>query len=190
MDIYTIGHSTHDKDKFINMLHQNQINILVDIRSYPGSKKFPQFNKELMSIWLKSNNIKYKHIPQLGGRRRKLKIESHNQAWKNVSFKNYADYTLLKEFDNGLNELLDLAWDNRVCYMCSEAVPWRCHRSIVSDNLVARGVSVYHIMPYNNTTKLQDHELGKWGAKPIVEDGGKVIYPLKNEQLSLNVNIG
>lgn len=186
MDIYTIGHSTHHMDVFIKMLKQHKIDILVDIRSYPGSRRFPQFNKEIMSGWLGENGIEYKHIPSLGGRRRKLKTDSHNQSWKNVSFRNYADYTSLKEFDEGLQKLIDLAKENRVCYMCSEAVPWRCHRSIVSDNLIARGVNVHHIMPYNRSTKITEHKLGSWGAKPIIEDG-KVIYPLQHEQMSLSL---
>lgn len=174
--IYTVGHSTHSQEEFIDMLLSHGIEVLVDIRSFPGSRKYPHFNQENMCWWLLHNNIKYVHIPKLGGRRRKLNIESPNDGWRNESFKNYADYTLTNEFEEGLEELLLISNNYKVCYMCSECVPWRCHRSIVSDILVSRGVNVKHIM--NNKTA-NEHKMISFG----VVEGDHVIYPSK--QLSL-----
>lgn len=185
MDIYTIGHSTHDKERLIEMLQEHNIQLLADIRSFPGSRKHPQFNKEVMPDWLKENKILYRHIPLLGGRRRKLEVDVDNGAWSNISFKNYADYTLTKDFKLGLEHLSIIAGICKTAYMCSEHHPSRCHRTIVSDNLTALGANVYHILPYStHQTKLVKHELGNWGAHPIVENN-KVNYP--SEQLRLEV---
>lgn len=187
MMIYTIGHSTHDKEVLVSMLQENNIDLLVDIRSYPGSKKFPHFNKEVMPDWLEAAGVQYKHIPELGGRRRKLKdVEADNGGWQNISFKNYADYTSTDTFAEGLTELMRLAHVYRVAYMCSEHHPSRCHRTIVSDNLTALGVTVMHILPNGKGTKLTEHTLGGWGAKPCA-DHGHVTYPEEEKQLTLNL---
>lgn len=185
MDIYTIGHSTHDKERLVEMLQEYNIQLLVDIRSFAGSRRYPHFNKEVMPDWLKNKGIRYAHIPELGGRRRKLRVDVNNEGWTNISFKNYADYTVTHEFEEGLAKLLSLASMFKVAYMCSEHHPSRCHRTIVSDNLTAQGIDVYHILPYStHQTKLAKHELGGWGAHPIVENH-KVYYP--SEQLRLEV---
>lgn len=182
MDVYTIGHSNHTVKEFISLLEEYNIELLIDVRSFPGSKYVPQFNKEQMKIWLTKNNIKYRHLAELGGRRNKnyeIK-ESLVDGWKNPAFKNYAAYTLSEPYDAGIERLIKLLSENKVCYMCSEAVPWRCHRLIISNTLVSKGINVFHIMPEGH---LITHELGMYGAKPV-EEGQQLIYPkIDSEEL-------
>ena len=138
--IYTIGHSTRSNKEFLAMLHSFEIKILVDIRSLPGSRKFPQFNKENLEISLKRSGIQYIHLPGLGGRR-KVKKDSKNTRWKKAPFRAYADYMETEEFKKAITELEQIALMQPTVYMCSEAVWWRCHRSLVSDFLKAKGGS-------------------------------------------------
>ncbi len=148
--IYTIGHSTHFFEDFLKMLQFFHIELVADIRSYPGSRKFPQFNKENLAITLPENNVEYIHIPKLGGRRR-VKKDSKNNRWRKDSFKGYADYMETNDFKIGIEELEKIAVAKTTAYMCSEAVWWRCHRSMVSDYLKAKGWSVLHIMAIGKT---------------------------------------
>src|SRR5437588_9908512 len=136
--IYTIGHSTRSIEEFISILHSFEIELLVDIRSYPGSRRYPHFNKENLQISLSENNIKYKHLLSLGGRRKALE-DSKNHAWRNEALRGYADYMETADFKKGIQELKELASNFRTAYMCSEAVWWRCHRSLVSDYLKSKG---------------------------------------------------
>lgn len=126
--IYTIGHSTPTLTEFLDILQSFSIKILVDIRSLPGSRKFPQFNKENLMISLKEVGIQYIHSADLGGRR-KVKKDSKNNRWNNDSFRGYADYMETKEFECAIVKLEDIALEQPTAYMCSEAVWWRCHRS-------------------------------------------------------------
>jgi uncharacterized protein (DUF488 family) len=149
--IWTIGHSTRTIDEFISLLQTNQIRLLVDVRSLPGSKRYPQFNKEALADSLGKARIRYEHFPELGGRR-KAKPQSKNTAWRNASFRGYADYMETEEFRKGVERLLDLAAGaGPTAIMCAEAVWWRCHRSLISDYLKARGIEVLHIMDANKT---------------------------------------
>lgn len=175
MRIYTIGHSTHNQDEFVSLLKEYNIEILVDVRSYPGSRYCPQFNKENMRIWLNNNNIQYVHMPELGGRRRKLYNidESLIDGWTHISFRNYAAYTLTDEYEKGIGKLIEIANNHNISYMCSESIPWKCHRSIISNTLTMMGIEVYHIMCKDKFVK---HELGKYGAIPRL-NGNKIIYP-------------
>ena len=151
MKIWTIGHSTRTIDEFISLLQANQIRLLVDVRSLPGSKRYPQFNKEALADSLGKTGIRYEHFPKLGGRR-KAKPESKNTAWRNASFRGYADYMEAEEFRKGVERLLDLAAGAEpTAIMCAEAVWWRCHRSLISDYLKARGIEVIHILDANKT---------------------------------------
>lgn len=151
--IYTIGHSTHSIAVFLDVLHSFDIKILVDIRSLPGSRKFPQFNKEELMVSLAEVGIQYFHFADLGGRR-KVQKDSKNTRWNNPSFQGYADYMGTNEFEQGVTKLKHLALKERTVYMCSEAVWWRCHRSMVSDYLKAKHWKVLHIM---GVGKLQEH---------------------------------
>lgn len=175
MDIYTIGHSTHSQEEFISILEIYNIEILVDIRSYPGSRYVPHFNKENMEKWIPDNNIKYIHMPELGGRRKAIKEidKSLINGWRQLAFRNYAGYSLTDEYNEGIDKLISMAKKERLCYMCAESLPWRCHRLIVSNTLVLKGINVYHIM---SETKTILHELDKYGASPVLK-GSRVIYP-------------
>jgi uncharacterized protein (DUF488 family) len=151
MRIWTIGHSTRDIASFISLLQANGIKLLVDVRTLPGSKRYPQFNKEALADSLGKSGIHYEHFPQLGGRR-KARPDSRNSAWRNESFRGYADYMETEEFHKGVKRLLDLVADtNPTAIMCAEAVWWRCHRSLISDYLKARGIEVMHILDANKT---------------------------------------
>lgn len=150
--VWTIGHSTHPLDELVAMLQSFQIEIVADIRSSPGSRKFPQFNKEALEISLPQNNIQYLHIKELGGRR-KANSDSKNTAWRHVAFRSYADYMETPAFKDGIKELEQIALKQRTAYMCSEAVWWRCHRSMVSDYLKLHGWKVMHIMGMEKATE-------------------------------------
>lgn len=151
--IWTIGHSTHSLEEFIEMLKAFGIEELVDIRTFPGSRRYPHFNKESLEDVLPHNNIRYLHMKELGGRRKPAK-DSQNTAWKNEGFRGYADYMETPEFENAIKQLQNIALEIRTAYMCSEAVWWSCHRSMVSDYLKIKGWQVLHIM---SKEKVQEH---------------------------------
>jgi uncharacterized protein (DUF488 family) len=147
--IWTIGHSTRTIDTFISLLEAHGVRLLADVRSLPGSKRYPQFNKETLADSLGKARIRYEHFRELGGRR-KAKPESKNTAWRNASFRGYADYMETEEFRNGIERLLDVAAEfGPAAIMCAEAVWWRCHRALISDYLKARGIEVIHILDAN-----------------------------------------
>ena len=164
--IWTIGHSTHSLEEFVAMLYYFNIELVVDIRSFPGSRKFPRFNKEMLEVSLPQNNIQYTHLKKLGGRR-KVKPNSKNTSWRHAAFRGYADYMGTDSFAEGIKELTKIAQQERTAYMCSEAVWWRCHRSMVSDYLKADGWNVQHIMqigksnehPYTQPARIVDGAL-------------------------------
>jgi uncharacterized protein (DUF488 family) len=143
--IWTIGHSTRSFEEFLEMLHSFSIKLITDVRSYPGSRRFPQFNKEALEVSLPQGNIQYAHLKNLGGRR-KANPDSKNTAWRHAAFRGYADYMETSGFKNGIKELTKNALQQRTAYMCSEAVWWRCHRSMISDYLRSQGWDVMHIM--------------------------------------------
>ncbi len=177
--IYTIGHSTREIEDFIDLLEENGIELLVDVRTFPMSRYNPQFNKEALFISLKHHGITYLHLAKLGGRRGKTSKFSHNTAWEHSSFRNYADYAETEPFREGLEELIALARKSRTCYMCSEAVWWRCHRRIITDYLLARGWNVHHIMAPG---KVQDAEMNE---NAVVQEDGRIIYPAAQGSLKL-----
>ena len=147
--IWTIGHSTRKIDVFLSLLEENGIKLLADVRSLPGSKRYPQFNKEALAKSLSEHAIRHEHFPELGGRR-KAKAGSKNTAWRNESFRGYADYMETEDFRKGIERLVDLAEKvGPTAIMCAEAVWWRCHRSLISDFLKVRGIEVLHILDHN-----------------------------------------
>lgn len=170
--IYTIGHSTRSMEEFLEMLKSFEIEVLADIRSFPGSKKFPQFNKENLELVLPKSGIEYLHLKNLGGRR-KVQKDSKNNRWRNASFRAYADYMETGEFQKAIAQLENLAKEKTTAYMCSEAVWWRCHRSLVSDILKAGGWEVLHIMSIGKT---DEHPY----TSPARIVNGKVCYSDKN----------
>lgn len=166
--IFTIGHSTHTLNDFLAMLQSFKIKTLVDIRHFPGSRKFPHFNKENLSEVLPKEGIKYIHLEDLGGRR-KVQKNSKNDLWKNDSFRGYADYMETAEFEKAISVLQSIALKQTTAFMCSEAVWWRCHRSMVSDYLKAKGWTVLHIMAAG---KVKEHPY----TSPARIIGDKVFY--------------
>lgn len=153
MKIWTVGHSTRGAEEFRQILLAHRVEVLVDVRTYPGSRRYPQFNRDTLAESLKEVGIKYKHEPRLGGRRTP-RADSHNTAWRNAQFRGYADHMETEEFKNGVRELLEVASDARVAVMCAEAVWWRCHRSLISDYLKAEGHEVVHII---DEKKAEEH---------------------------------
>jgi len=152
--IWTIGHSTRSIDDFISLLEENGIRLLADVRSWPGSKRYPQFNREALAESLNAHGIRYEHFPELGGRR-KPNAAWQNTAWRNASFRGYADHMETEEFRKGVERLLVLAGEaGPAAIMCAEAVWWRCHRSLISDYLKSRGIEVMHILDAN---KVEPH---------------------------------
>jgi uncharacterized protein (DUF488 family) len=174
--IWTIGHSTRTIDEFIGLLQQHRIETLVDVRHFPGSRRFPQFNKSTLRHSLKTAGIGYEHLVELGGRR-PVRPDSHNLAWRNASFRGYADYMETEPFRGGVERLLEFAHANRTAIMCSEAVWWRCHRSMIADYLKALGVHVFHIMdlheakehPYTSAANLVNGQLSYEAVFPSQE---------------------
>jgi uncharacterized protein (DUF488 family) len=149
--IWTIGHSTRNIEMFIRLLEGNGIRLVADVRMFPGSKRYPQFNREALANSLGKVGIAYEHFAELGGRR-KVRADSRNTAWRNASFRGYADYMETEEFRGGIERLLALASDaGLTAIMCAEAVWWRCHRALISDFLKARGLEVIHIVDLGKT---------------------------------------
>lgn len=153
IQVWTIGHSTRSIDDFIEALASQEIKTLVDVRSFPSSRKFPHFNQQALSGSLADVGIEYLHMPELGGRRRTRK-DSTNTAWRNAAFRGYADYMETDAFREGIERLLEVAENGRTAIMCAEAVWWRCHRSMISDYLKSKGVTVTHIL---SATKTEPH---------------------------------
>jgi uncharacterized protein (DUF488 family) len=151
-EIYTIGHSNRSIDEFISLLREFGIKLLVDIRRYPGSKRLPHFNKDVLEKELGENDIMYHHLEGLGGRR-PAKKESRNTAWRHSAFRGYADYMQTDEFKEAIDELERMAEEQLTAYMCSEAVWWSCHRALVSDYLKWKGWKVMHIMGEGKATE-------------------------------------
>jgi len=143
--LFTIGHSTRSLDELIDALQAHSIETLVDIRSFPMSRRLPHFNRESLEKALPAAGIKYLWMKDLGGRRKKSLEDSPNVALRNESFRNYADYMLSPEFERAITDLIKLGEQSRTAYMCAERVYFRCHRMLVSDWLVARGHEVLHI---------------------------------------------
>jgi uncharacterized protein (DUF488 family) len=167
--IFTIGHSTHPIDEFIRMLQAYQIALLVDVRTIPGSRRNPQFNREELEYALQSHGIDYLHLKELGGLRHPARA-STNTAWKNSSFRGYADYMQTGEFLAGVQRLVELARSRQTAIMCAEAVPWRCHRSLIADALLVRGLEVIDILGEESS---KPHDLTPWARV----DGLAITYP-------------
>jgi uncharacterized protein (DUF488 family) len=150
-EIWTIGHSTRTIEEFVRALQANGIKLVADVRLLPGSKRYPQFNKEKLAKSLSDHAIGYEHFPELGGRR-KPRRDSRNTAWRNEAFRGYADYMDTAEFSRGIARLRELAERHgAAAIMCAEAVWWKCHRSLIADYLKAQGIEVIHIIDANKT---------------------------------------
>lgn len=168
--ILTIGHSNRTLRAFRDLLRAHQVERVVDVRTLPRSRHNPQFNRETLRARLRSAHIGYVHLRRLGGLRRPRR-DSTNTGWQNLSFRGFADYMQGQEFEAGLKRLVTLAAEKRCALLCAEAVPWRCHRSLISDALVVRGFTVEHIF---SRRRRQEHRLT--GFAKI--SGHRLSYPL------------
>jgi uncharacterized protein (DUF488 family) len=173
--IYTIGHSTHPIDTFIGLLKAYDIKTLVDIRTIPGSRHNPQFSQKPLAQSLTANGIAYHHLKDLGGRRRP-NPDSPNYGWRNDSFRGYADYMQTDPFHHALEKLIRIAETSRTAIMCAEAVPWRCHRSLVADALTVRHMDVFDIF---SERKASQHQLTSFARV----DDERITYPEPNTLL-------
>jgi Uncharacterized conserved protein len=178
MKLWTLGHSTHSIEEFLELLRAHGIRQLVDIRTLPGSRRHPQFNQENLEASLGAANIKYRHMKGLGGLR-KPKADSINTGWKNSGFRGYADYMQTAEFEEQLKRLLEWSEELPTAVMCAEALPWKCHRSLLADALDAHKVEVRHIM---SKTQATPHHRTKFAK---VKKGKLSYPPATQEQLKM-----
>ncbi|HAM49964.1 MAG TPA: DNA repair protein [Nitrospiraceae bacterium] len=167
--VFTIGHSTRPVSEFIEIIKTYKIKEVVDIRTIPKSRHNPQFNEDTLRESLKTAKIRYLHVKGLGGLRHALK-NSPNMGWRNASFRGFADYMQAEEFEESLAKLIEAAENRATVIMCAEAVPWRCHRSLIGDALLIRGVQVRHIMSASSS---REHTLTPWARVK----GTKITYP-------------
>jgi uncharacterized protein (DUF488 family) len=168
--VWTIGHSTHSRAKLVELLRLHAIEQIADIRSVPRSRRHPRFERDALTRSLPQNGISYAHLPRLGGWK-SPDADSPNRAWRNRSFRGYADYALGAEFALGVDELLALAAARRTAMMCSEALWWRCHRRLVADRIVVDGGTVQHI---GSDGRASTHTLTSFAA---VDEDGRITYP-------------
>lgn len=172
--LYTIGHSTHSVEEFEGLLQKYEITHLIDVRSVPKSRHVPWFNTDPLKKALSKLGIDYLHFPELGGLRKAQK-HSINEGWENLSFRGYADYMQTPEFYTALKTLNQmLTKDRKVVIMCAEAVPWRCHRSLIADAEVIRGIKVFHIM---SKTQIHEHELTGFAVVNRKKRPIEITYP-------------
>ncbi len=186
MPIHTIGHSTRSSDEIVALLREHGIGLLADIRRYPGSKRYPHFSSEAMAAWLPENGIACIHMPELGGRRKPL-ADSRNTAWRNEQFRAYADYMATGEFRTAIDKLVAMTTSPTphsqpptpaTVIMCAEAVPWRCHRNLVADELTRRGIDVVHIIGHDS---VKAHVLNEHARV----EGDHLVYPAEQQTLLL-----
>lgn len=168
--IFSIGHSTHAPDHFLALLARHRIELLADVRRFPGSRKFPHFNAENLSAALSEAGLEYRWFEDLGGRRKAKSASTENAGLRNESFRNYADYMATDAFRTGIERLLEAAALKPTAIMCSEGVFWRCHRRLVADYLLTRNIAVRHIMPSGD---LHEHSL----TSEALIVNGQVTYP-------------
>ncbi len=167
--VWTVGHSTRTFDEFLALLREHRIELLADVRHFPASARVPWTNREALAESLSRAGMSYEHLKDLGGYR-KARPDSANAGWRNASFRGYADYMETPEFGTALDRLIALAKQRRTAIMCAEAVPWRCHRGLLSDALLVRGVRVVHILGPGSA---RDHALTPFAKVR----SGRVTYP-------------
>jgi uncharacterized protein (DUF488 family) len=172
--VFTVGHSTHPLEEFVGIVRAHGVDRIVDVRTVPKSRHNPQFGEEELRRSLPPHGIDYSRIESLGGLRHPRK-DSPNGAWRNPSFRGYADHMQTPEFTAGLEQLVALAAESTVAVMCAEAVPWRCHRSLIGDALIVRGVAVDDIL---SATNVRAHTLTPFA----VVTGARITYPGTEDQ--------
>ncbi|TKB75188.1 MAG: DUF488 domain-containing protein [Nitrospira sp.] len=175
--IWTIGHSTRPIGEFTDVLRAHEIRLLVDVRTIPRSRHNPQFNADALATILNEAGLNSLHLPALGGLR-KARKDSINSGWRNAGFRGYADYMQMEEFQRGLEELMAYGTDMKTAIMCAEAVPWRCHRSLIADALMTHGWGIQHIM---SSEKATQHVLTSFAQV----ENGSLTYPKPTDSPSL-----
>ena len=170
--VYTIGHSTRSIEAFVDLLRQHGVEVLVDIRTVPKSRRNPQFGQQELAGSLAAAGIEYRYMKSLGGLRRPER-DSVNAAWRNDSFRGYADHMQSEEFRQAVEDLLQAASENVVAIMCAEAVPWRCHRSLVGDALLVRGAKVVDVI---SPTSSRPHAMTRFAKV----EGTSITYPAES----------
>jgi uncharacterized protein (DUF488 family) len=173
MKVLTIGHSTRPIETFVQMLQAHGVQRLVDVRTVPRSRRNPQFGQDVLPETLRQAGIAYAHLGGLGGLRH-ARNDSRNTGWRKASFRGYADYMQTPEFETALQTLIKIANQEQVAIMCAEAVPWRCHRSLIGDALVARGIAVEDIL---SEARVQPHKLTPFARV----EGARVTYPTQDD---------
>jgi uncharacterized protein (DUF488 family) len=176
--VFTIGHSTRSIDELIGLLRENGVDVLIDVRRFPMSRRYPHFNREALASTLPDAGIRYQHEEILGGRRTP-RPDSPNSAWRNAQFRGYADHMDSPPFRAAIARIAEATRSSVQAVMCAEAVPWRCHRNLLADALVARGVEVYHIM---DAGKRNPHQLNK-DARVVA--GDRIVYGPRVDQIGL-----
>jgi uncharacterized protein (DUF488 family) len=167
--VSTVGHSTRTGEAFLALLAAHQIAVVVDVRRFPGSRRYPHFAREALAAALAARLIDYRHAPDLGGRRR-ARPDSPHTGWRAAGFRGYADHMETAEFQAALDGVISLGAERRVALMCAEAVPWRCHRQLIADALVARGVPVHHILGLDRADPHVPPSFARF------EPSGRVVY--------------
>lgn len=178
LTLYTVGHSNRTYEEFLKLLRAHGIGRIVDVRTVPKSRRVPWFNQEELAPALNKIGIRYAHLPELGGLRHSKK-DSTNLGWKNASFRGFADYMATPEFEQGLAKLNEMLPSLKTAVMCAEAVPWRCHRSLIADAETARGVQVEHLM---SPTSIRPHEMTSFAVVDKKTYPPKVTYPAQEEE--------
>ncbi len=172
--LWTIGHSTRSIEELLSLLSAQAIVRLVDVRRYPGSRRYPHFHADALRESLEAAGLDYRHLPALGGRRTP-RVDSPNRGWKNAGFRGYADYMHTDRFHQAIQELMTSAGQARTVIMCAEAVPWRCHRALIADALVVHEWDVTHIL---GPGQLKPHQLTSFATI----EGGRLVYPAPPDQ--------
>ena len=170
IDVWTVGHSTHSGDEFLALLLAHEIEQVADVRTVPKSRRHPHFHSDALASLSSARGVAYEHLPRLGGWR-SARLDSSNGAWRNTSFRGYADYAMSEDFAAGLAQLRELAAARRTAMMCSEALWWRCHRRLIADRLVAAGDTVCHI---SSSARSSAHGLTSFA---VVGADGQITYP-------------
>lgn len=175
--VFTVGHSTRGRGEFVSLLRAHGVELLADVRRHPGSRRHPHFDREAMADWLGAEGVDYRHLGELGGRRGPPDPDSPNGGWRSESFRAYADHLNGEAARGALDRLEAAARRRTTAVMCAEAVPWRCHRQIVADHLVARGLEVRHVL---DESRADVHDLREM-ARP--REDGRVLYPAEQAGL-------
>jgi uncharacterized protein (DUF488 family) len=178
LTIYTIGHSNRPLEDFLGLLEAHGMRGLADVRAFPMSRRWPHFNRDALAAALRAQAVRYEWLPALGGRRRQPRPDSPHTAWTVAAFRNYADHMETEEFARGLQQLLEMAAEQRTAFMCAEALYWQCHRRLIADQLVVRGYKVLHIQTRERAVEHRLPDFARVVDGRLIYDGGTQLAML------------